>query len=616
MEEAVGQWWHHAVTRWAASDFATARVTLPQMERAIGILFRAAGGDSAARLAPAALQKHGGSRGWLQRLAGSGQRSSQARLEPGVLALPAEIATFDAPTLNRDLYLWLAIQSAFFEPSGHWLADNLRATQLGLHHFAGFKGRYQRLLLAHLAQRPQPSRLKGAAALAEVAVQNLLKMSVQVPDDLPIPAIPQALDPLSVMPVCLWISAGTPDVGSDRQASAAPSAAQPAKQSDTRRRQTQQANTDAQRPALVLPFHSGSLMTWSERVSVNRGTDDEDDGNALDAANDMDQLTVAPGGQTLASRVKFDLDLPSSSADDLPLGPGLALPEWDYRKARLLPDHCRVQVMQSRTDAVFGPPPALKRTARQVRRRLEILREVPRAQHGQDSGDDIDLDAWVRFNTDCASGAANHSDTPAVYLRSSRCERSLATLLLADLSLSTDAYVNDSQRVIDIIRDALYVFGEALHAAADPFAMWGFSSVRRSHVRLQHLKAFDEPWSTAEKNRVGAIKPGYYTRMGTGIRYATQLLQKRPERKRLLMLLTDGKPNDLDIYEGRYGLEDTRHAIHEARQAGLTPFCVTIDEQARDYLPLLFGQNGFALVQRPQDLVKQLTQAWASLSRQ
>ena len=530
-----------------------------------------------------------------------------------MLALPAEIATFDDPALNRDLYLWLAIQSAFFEPNSHWLADNLRATQAGLNHFPGFRARYQRLLHTHLAQRPQPARLKGAAALAELAIQNLLQRSVQASDNL---APPPALDPLAVIPVCLWIGAGTPVAGADREASAAPSSAQPATKADARRRQTQQANTDAERPALVLPFYSGALMTWSERVSVNRGTDDEDDGNALDAANDMDQLTVAPGGQTLASRVKFDLDLPSSSADDMPLGPGLALPEWDYRKARLLPDHCRVQVMQSRTDAAFVPAPALRRTARQVRRRLEILRDVPRAQHGQDSGDDIDLDAWVRFNTDCASGAANHSDTPAVYLRSSRCERSLATLLLADLSLSTDAYVNDKQRVIDIIRDALYVFGEALHAAADPFAMWGFSSVRRSHVRLQHLKAFDEPWSTAEKNRVGAVKPGYYTRMGTGIRYATQLLQKRPERKRLLMLLTDGKPNDLDIYEGRYGLEDTRHAIHEARQAGLTPFCVTIDEQARDYLPLLFGQNGFALVQRPQDLVKQLTQAWASLSRQ
>ena len=80
-------------------------------------------------------------------------------------------------------------------------------------------------------------------------------------------------------------------------------------------------------------------------------------------------------------------------------------------------------------------------------------------------------------------------------------------------------------------------------------------------------------------------------------------------------MLTDGKPNDLDIYEGRYGLEDTRHAIQEARDAGLTPFCVTIDHEAHDYLPMLFGSNGYALVRQPQELTRRLTQAWVTLAR-
>jgi nitric oxide reductase NorD protein len=80
------------------------------------------------------------------------------------------------------------------------------------------------------------------------------------------------------------------------------------------------------------------------------------------------------------------------------------------------------------------------------------------------------------------------------------------------------------------------------------------------------------------------------------------------------MLLTDGKPNDLDIYEGRYGLEDTHQAVLEARAAGLAPFCITIDEKAHDYLPMLFGQHGYAMVRKPQDLINQLTQAWATLS--
>mgnify|MGYP006199258819 CR=1 FL=1 len=87
------------------------------------------------------------------------------------------------------------------------------------------------------------------------------------------------------------------------------------------------------------------------------------------------------------------------------------------------------------------------------------------------------------------------------------------------------------------------------------------------------------------------------------------------ERLRLLLVLTDGKPNDIDIYEGRYGLEDTRHAIQEARAQGLSPFCVTIDHEAHQYLPLLFGAQGYALVRRPQDLVKHLTQAWTTLAR-
>src|SRR5690606_619 len=159
------------------------------------------------------------------------------------------------------------------------------------------------------------------------------------------------------------------------------------------------------------------------------------------------------------------------------------------------------------------------------------------------------------------AASAPHSESPAVFTRRVRSERSLATLLLADLSLSTDAYATQTARVIDVIRDALYVFGEALAASGDPFEMLGFSSVRRQNVRIHQLKGFAEPWNATARDRVGAIKPGYYTRMGAAIRLATQRLGERAERQRLLLILTDGKPNDLDVYEGRYGLEDTRHAV-------------------------------------------------------
>jgi nitric oxide reductase NorD protein len=330
----------------------------------------------------------------------------------------------------------------------------------------------------------------------------------------------------------------------------------------------------------------------------------------------MDVLSVGPDGQTLAARVRFDLDLPSSSADDTPLGEGQKFPEWDFRQRVLLPDHCLVQEMRARQGEPHVPSAALRQTARQVRRRMEVLRHAPQLVRGQEHGDDIDLDAWIRLQADGNGPHARRSATPAVYTRRVPGERSLATWLLADLSQSTDAYANNELRVIDVIRDALYVFGEALHAVGDPFAMWGFSSVRRQHVRLQQLKGMDESWNEAARARVGAIRPGFYTRMGAAIRHATAGLAHSPQRRRLLMLLTDGKPNDMDQYEGRYGLEDTRQAIHEARAAGITPFCVTIDRTGNDYLPLLFGRQGYALVHRPPDLAHRLTQAWTLLARQ
>ena len=607
MEELVGRWWHQAITKATRLDHPAAAVQLRDMEKTIGIFFRAAGGPAALRFTPATMQVMGGQRHWLQKLAGSGQRADTAQLEPDVLALPATLAVFDDAQLNRDLYLWLAMLSACFVHRGDWIKDNLGATQAALAHFTGFAARYQALLQAHLAQRPNVNRLGVAAAQSESAVQSALRE--QVVGDL-------SCQPQDVAAVWLWLNApATSAVNRPAGQKATEASQQAAALKDKQRRRTQVISHEQSRNPMVLPFRAEALMSWSEMVHVNRSTDDEEDGNALNAANDMDKLSVAPDGQTLASRVKFDLDLPSSSADDMPVGPGVALPEWDYRRAILQPGHCLVQVMQAQNCVCFVPPVALRLTARRLRRRLEVLRDAPRAVHGQDSGDDLDLDAWVRFQADRLDAATPCSDTPPIYTRRARLDRSLATLLLADLSLSTDAYATANARVIDVIRDALFVFGEALHAAGDPFAIWGFSSVRRQHVRMQHLKTFDECWSDASRARVGAVKPGYYTRMGAAIRHATLQLADRPERKRLLMLLTDGKPNDLDVYEGRYGLEDTRQAVREAHAAGLIPFCVTIDEKAHDYLPMLFGQNGYAMVHKPQDLVRQLTQAWATLSR-
>ncbi len=612
MEETVGRWWHQWLEHLTRAPHAAEGVPWSDVARSVAVLYRAAGGAPAVRLAQAGLQSTGGHRFWLQRLAGNGQRHALPVLEAQVFALPQSVCALPSAVLNRDLYLWWALLAANFEASGHWVCDNVRATERALNRFPGFRSRYERLRDATLALRHSGDAVMGRSALAESAVVAALNGAASPPLDV------QVTD---VAPVWVWLVAGPGgDASSQRLGSEPDATGSAAERAATagdrqRRRATQQA-VEKPRPALVLPFRAEAVMSWTERVRVDRSTDDEDDGQATKAADDMDTLSVEQGqGQSLAARVKFDLDLPSSSADDLDLGPGLKFPEWDYRRRALVPEHCVVQEKVARHAAAYCPSLALRRTARQLQRRLEVLRAAPRWQGGQASGEELDLDAWVRQQSDGLGAGAWVDESPAVFMQRTRAERSMATLLLADLSQSTDAYASDSARVIDVIRDALYVFGEGLHAVGDPFAMWGFSSVRRQHVRLQLLKRFDEPWRAPVQARLGALRPGYYTRMGAAVRHATTQLSARGERKRLLMLLTDGKPNDLDVYEGRYGLEDTRQAVHEARSAGLVPFCVTIDAQGHDYLPTLFGHQGFCLVHRPQDLVQRLTQAWSLLAR-
>jgi nitric oxide reductase NorD protein len=477
-----------------------------------------------------------------------------------------------------------------------------------LQRFPGLRDRHLALVQAHLAQRPRWDTLRPSQALAEAAVQAALKGEDHVE------MLVAAQD---VSPVWLWMTrADTPttprEARSDEASTRADNAA-PRPTSDVRRRTREVQAPDARR-ALLLPSKVESILTWSEFVKLDRGTDDDPDPDAMAAADDMERLTVAPSGPTTAARVRFDLDLPSAAQDDVLLGPGIHVPEWDWRRRQLRPDHCCLQVRMAQPTERFTPSPGLRVVARQVRRRLEVLRSAPQWRYRQQQGDALDTDAWVRYQVERSSGLSM-TESPEVFAQRQRFERSLATLLLADLSLSTDAHATNEARVIDVIRDALYVFGEALHATGDAFEMLGFSSVRRQHVRLQHLKGFSESWNDASRARVGAIRPGYYTRMGAAIRGATQRLSQRPERQRLLLVLTDGKPNDLDIYEGRYGLEDTRHAVQQARAAGLVPFCVTIDEQAHDYMPLLFGAQGYAWVRRPQELVHQLIQVWSGLIR-
>jgi nitric oxide reductase NorD protein len=259
-----------------------------------------------------------------------------------------------------------------------------------------------------------------------------------------------------------------------------------------------------------------------------------------------------------------------------------------------------------------GLPPHLRNTAKRLRNQFQALTPARIWLKGQDDGAELDLDACLEFSAERVSGAPARER--GMYRDCRIRDRDMSCLLLADLSLSTDAWISNDARVIDIIRDSLFLFAEALTATGDGFAMLGFSSLKRN-VRLHVLKGFDDKYDAEARGRIAAIKPGYYTRMGAAIRYGATLLSAQRSAQRLLLILTDGKPNDLDQYEGRYGAEDTRMALIEARRQGLQPFCVTIDQEAGDYLPHLFGPAGYVVIHKPADLPKELPLLYAQMTR-
>ncbi len=362
-----------------------------------------------------------------------------------------------------------------------------------------------------------------------------------------------------------------------------------------------------------MSFRLESLWSWAEHIKVDRSSTEDDDDDAIRTAEDMDNISIAQDSETTAGKIKLDIDLPASAYDDIMLGEGIPVDEWDYKQQSMQKDHCRIQEMISRHVEDTELPEKLRASAHKVRRQFEVLRPQRTWVSRQTEGSEFDLENYINFLADRKHGHVQN-DTP-VYRDLRNTHRDLSCLLLADLSLSTDAYISNDARVIDVVRDALFLFSEALDTTGDRFALHGFSSRNRSHVRFYNIKNFDETYNREIRGRIDTIKPGYYTRMGTAIRYATCLLEKETASQKLLLILTDGKPNDLDKYEGRYGIEDTRMAILEAEQQGLRPFCVTIDEQASDYLPYLFGKQSYVVIHDAAQLPRKLPMLYLRLTK-
>jgi nitric oxide reductase NorD protein len=611
MEEWVGSVWHRLVTKAAVRRYPEMAVRLDDISKSLSIFFRALGGDAGLKVVAAPAMRHSGRRRWLQRVAGSDQKIELSWRDSESLRLPTYIDFFPQRERNHDLYIWLAALSASdVDEDLPWFERNQRATLNTLERFPGLARRYRELVDATLQLRLPPENLPTDEAAQERAIRQALLQPGSIA------ALPAASKPFQ--PVLLWPHPLPPNQSGLVKPSS--NGAHEHTPSEHREILTSKQKYLAERTEMpdgkdgfLMMFRAESIFSWSEYIKVNRPQDEDDSDNALRTAEDMDMLTIARDTEASKAKVRFDLDLPPAAEDDEITGDGIPLPEWDFRKNSMRADYCFLYEMESRFSERRELPAHLRPVASKLRNQFQAIMPVRSWLRAQEDGDDIDFDQWIQLEAERAMGV--QTATRGLYRQQVNRHRDMACLLLADLSLSTDTYVSDHAKVIDVIRDSLFLFSEVLLSIGDRFALYGFSSLKRSNVRFHRLKGFDEQYDPIVRGRITQIKPGFYTRMGAAIRHATKLINAQKSQQRLLLLLSDGKPNDLDQYEGRYGIEDTRNALLEAKRVGVKPFCVTIDQEAHDYLPYLFGADGYVVIRKPEELPENLMRLYAQMTR-
>jgi nitric oxide reductase NorD protein len=273
----------------------------------------------------------------------------------------------------------------------------------------------------------------------------------------------------------------------------------------------------------------------------------------------------------------------------------LVLDEWDYRRSGYRLNWCQVRekpVESIRSNFVAGVLARRQAMIVNLRRQFEQLRTDQRFSGRQSDGVDLDLDAVVEARCDFRAGI---SPSENLFVRLLRNDRDIATIVLVDMSSSTEGWIGT------VLKEALVVLGEAFDTVGDQFGIYGFSGMRRSRCEIFTIKRLAESYSEEVRERLGAISSREYTRLGPAVRWAARLLQTVEARTRLLLILTDGKPEDYDDYKGEYAIEDSRKALQEVRGDGLHTFGITVDQQSHDYLPHLFGEGNYIFV---DDLAK------------
>ncbi|MBU1265405.1 MAG: VWA domain-containing protein [Gammaproteobacteria bacterium] len=291
-------------------------------------------------------------------------------------------------------------------------------------------------------------------------------------------------------------------------------------------------------------------------------------------------------------------------------------PEWDYASQTYRPDWASVYAAlhpagnAADIDRLLAKHAAL---AKQLKKMLDLLKPQDKVRiRYQEEGSELDLDVAIRSLIDFKGGA---TPDPRINMSHRTDGRDIAVMLLLDLSESlNEKAAGSDQTILELSQEAVSLLAWSIEKLGDPFAIAGFHSNTRHDVRYLHIKGYGEHFNDDVKARLAAMEAGYSTRMGAAMRHAAHYLGARPADKKLMLILTDGRPSDVDTHDERLLVEDARQAVKELDQQGIFAYCISLDPKADEYVGDIFGRQ-FTVIDHIERLPERLPQLFMALTK-
>ena len=292
-------------------------------------------------------------------------------------------------------------------------------------------------------------------------------------------------------------------------------------------------------------------------------------------------------------------------------------PEWDYLIQLERPAWATVQERRPKIGDL-STIHNITTEHRQLIGRMKFLLDAMQPQGVQrirklEDGDEIDVNAAISSMIEMRMG---EQPDQRIMMRSIRKTRDISVMVLLDLSQSTnDKVTGQDHTVLELTQQACVLLADAIAKVGDAFAIHGFCSDGRHDVNYFRFKDFAQPYDDIAKARIAGMTGQLSTRMGAAVRHAAADLRKRKSAKKLMLVITDGEPADVDVRDPQYLRHDTKKAVEEATRNGIATFCMTLDPRADQYVSRIFGTQNYMVVDKVERLPEKLPLLYASLTR-